>query len=111
MSANSCATGFAETVKGAALNEAAVSDKCQHAVFIQPVTGPAEEARIHVVELGLLRCALGDVGLLDAFVDVGVFAVFVVVVFIRLVGVVGRVADDDADLAAVLPLDAGHVLL
>ncbi len=35
-----------------------------------------------------------------------VFAVLVVVVFVRLVGVVRRVADDDADALAVLPLDA-----
>jgi hypothetical protein len=43
--------------------------------------------------------------LLDAGVDLRVFAVFVVVVFVRLIRVVRRVADDDADAAAVLALD------
>ena len=55
----------------------------------------------------MLSC---DVGLLDALVDLRVFAVLVVVVFVGLVGVVRRVADDDADLAAVLALDARDVL-
>jgi hypothetical protein len=59
--------------------------------------------------LVFLRGALGDVGGLDALVDLRVFAVLVVVVLVGLVGVVGRVADHDADLAAVLALDAGDV--
>lgn len=53
---------------------------------------------------------LGDVGLLDARVDLRVFAVLVVVVLVSLVGVVRRVADDDADAAAVLAPDALDVL-
>ncbi len=44
-------------------------------------------------------------------VDLGIFAVLVVLVLVELVGVVGRVADDDTDLLAVLPLDARDVLL
>ena len=49
---------LAKAVEGAAFDEAAVGDEGQHAVRVQPVAGPAEEARIHVVELGLLRGAL-----------------------------------------------------
>ena len=56
-----------------------------------------------------MRGALGNVSLLDARINLRVFAVFVVVVFIRLVGVVRRVANDDTDLAGVLALDAGHI--
>ena len=101
--------GFAETIEGAALDKTAVGDKGQHTVFVQPVAGPAEEAGVHVVELGLLRGALSDVGLFDALVDVRVFAVLVVVVLVGLVGVVRRVANDDADAPPVLPLDTGDV--
>ncbi len=103
--------GFAKPIKRAALNKAAVGHKCQHAVLVQPVAGPAKKARIHVVQLGFLCGALGDIGLLDARVDVCVFAVFVVVVFIRLIGVVRRIANHHADAPAVLALDAGDVLL
>ena len=102
---------FAEAIEGAALDKAAVGDKSQHAVLAQAVARPAEEARVHVVELGLLRGARVDVGVFDALVYAWVFAVLVVVVFVGLVGVVRWVADNHADALAVLPLDARDVLL
>ena len=102
---------FAKTIEGAAFDEAAVGDESQHAVVAQAVARPAEKARIHVVEFGLLRVAFGDVGVLDALVDFGIFAVLVVVVFVGLIGVVRRVADDDADAFAVLAFDACNVFL
>ena len=108
---NSCADRLAEAVEGAAFDEAAVGDEGQHAVVVQAVRRPAEEPRIHVVDLGLLRGRRLDVGRLDPLVDLRVFAVLVVVVLVLLVGVVGRVADDDADLALVLALDALDVLV
>ena len=57
-----------------------------------------------------MRSTFGDIGLLDSFVDLGVFAIFVVVVFVGLISVVRRIADDDADLFAVLAFDARDVL-
>ena len=101
--------GFTETVKRAAFNKTAVGDKGQNAVFIEPVAGPAEKAGVHVVQLGFLRRTLKNIGLLDTGINLRVHPVFIVVVFIGLVGVVGRVANDDADAAAVLALDAGDV--
>ena len=52
-----------------------------------------------------------DVSFLDSLVDLRIFAVLVVLVLVELVGVVRRVADDDADLAAVLAADAPDVVV
>ena len=60
---------LAEAVEGAAFDEAAVGDEGEDAVVVEPVGRPAEEAGIHVVELGLLRGRCSDVGRLDALVD------------------------------------------
>ena len=38
-------------------------------------------------------------------------AVLVVLVFVQLVGVIGRIADDDADLPRVLALNARNILV
>ena len=53
----------------------------------------------------------GDVGLADAPVNLRVLPVLVVVVFVLLVGVVRRVAEDDANGLFVLLLDADPVFL
>ena len=79
--------------------------------FSSSRNGPSDEPLVHVVLLGFLGSAAGDVGLADAPVNLGVLPVLVVVVFVLLVGVVGRVADDDADRLFVLLLDADPVLL
>ena len=83
-----------KAIEGSRVDKAAVADESQHAVFGQPVAGPAEEPGIHVVELGFLRSAGGNVSFLDAFVDVGILAILVVLVLVELVRIVRRVADD-----------------
>jgi len=66
---------------------------------------------IHVIGFGLLRRGLLNVGRLDTFIDARIGSVLVVVVFVLLISVVGRVADYDADLTLVLPFDARDVLV
>ena len=62
---------LSKAIEGSRVDKAAVADESQHAIFGQPVAGPAKEPGIHVVELGFLRRAGGDVGLLDPLVDSG----------------------------------------
>ena len=52
-----------------------------------------------------------DVSVFDSFINFGVFAVFIVLVFVELVGVVRRVANDNGDVAFVLPFDAFAVFI
>ena len=49
------------------------------------------------------------IGLGNALVYLGVLAVLIVVIFVHLPGVVGRVTDNHADLAAILALDPRNV--
>ena len=72
---------------------------------------PAEKPRVHVVELCFLRCALFDVSFFNPFVDFRILAVLVILILIELVGVIRRIADDDADLAAVLAADTADVVV
>ena len=108
---------FPRTVKGAFVNITAVGDKGDNAVLIHAIRGPADKARIHVVHFGLLRAALFDVSVLDPAVHAAgfflaipkVFTILVVVVFVHLVGIVRRIADDDRDFTLVLAFDAFQV--
>jgi hypothetical protein len=63
------------------------------ALILQPVGRPTEEARVHVVRLGLLRRGLADVGGPNPLIDLRVLAVLVVLVLILLIGIVGRIAE------------------
>ena len=49
--------------------------------------------------------------MLDPRVDPFIGAVFIVIILILLVGIIGRVADDDADLAVILALDPAHIFV
>ena len=102
---------LSESVKCPAVNERTIGNKGDYPIFVDPVTRPTQEPGIHIVKLGLLGGAGLDVGVLDAFIDGGVFAVLVVFVLVHLVGVVGRVADDDGDLFFVLAFDAVGVFV
>ena len=97
---------LAEAIKGAAIDKGAVCDIGDYAILIQPVHRPAIEPRIHIIDLGFLGGAVFDIGVFDAFIDLGVGAVFVVLVFIHLVGIIGWIADDHGDFAFVLAFDA-----
>ena len=97
---------LSETVKPTAVNKGAVTHERDDPVFIDSVTSPSEKANIHIVKLCLLSVASVKISVLDALIDLRVFAVLVVFVFVELVGVVGRVADDDADALGVLVADA-----
>ena len=100
-----------KTVKGAAIDKGAVGDKGYNPVAVQSVHRPSVKTRIHIVGLGLLRGAVFDIGLFYPFIYLRVFAVLVVFVLVHLVGVVGRVADDDGDLFFVLAFDAVGVFV
>jgi len=74
------------------------------------VAGPADGLDVHIAirqfygGLGVSGVGFGDPG-----VDHRIFAVLVIVVFIELLGVIGRVADDDEDGGLALALDAFQV--
>src|SRR2546422_4075946 len=56
-----------------------------------------EKPHVHVIKLRLLGVAGVEIGFPDALINLGIFAVLVVLVLVELVGVVRRVADDYAD--------------
>ena len=49
--------------------------------------------------------------MLDPRIDPIIGAVLVVIILILLIGIIGRVADDHADLAFILALDPAHILV
>ena len=102
---------LAKTIKGAAVDKAAIGDHAQNTIAVQAIRGPAEKAGVHIVEFGLLRRRLFDVGFLDALIYALIGTVLVVVVFVLLIGVIGRIADNYADRALVLSFDARHVFI
>ena len=101
---------LAETVERPALNKRPVGNKRNNAASVEPIHCPTVKPRVHIIHLGLLRRALLDERILDPLVDVGVFAVLVIVIFVHLVGVVRRVADNDRYLLFVLALYPRSIL-
>src|SRR5680860_580971 len=91
------------------INEVSVGYQCDYTIYREPITCPTKESTVHVVSFGLLRGAGRDVRVLDALVDGRVLAVLVVFVFVQLIGVIRRIADDDTDPLIVLALDACDV--
>ena len=104
---------LAKAVERQLIDEAVIGDKHEHAVLaVEPVNRPPKKAHVHVVELHFVSSlAIFGVRLADAAIDLRVFAVLVVVVFVDLAHVVGRIADDDRHRALELALHALAVLL
>lgn len=84
----------AEPVKSSAVDEAAIGNKGDDPVIVQPIRRPAKEPRVQVIDLGLLRRAQVDKGPFDQSVDLRIGAVLVVVVLILLVCVLEWVTND-----------------
>ena len=70
---------LAETVVLTGVKKRAVADKPDDPVIRQPVRSPSDKPLVHVVLLGFLGRAAGDVGLPDAPVYSRIFPVLVVV--------------------------------
>ena len=105
---------FAQAVGGVGFYPAGIGDEADDAViafFFDAVGCPADGADVAVVEgvfVGGGR--LGGVGLADAFIQVRIGDIGVIVVGRFLSGGIGRVADDDADVQGFLPFAAGAVV-
>jgi hypothetical protein len=71
-----------KTIERAAINKTAVGNKCYYTIIVNSVHCPAVETGVHIVNLSFLRCAMLNVGFLNALIDVWVLAVLVVLVLV-----------------------------
>src|SRR5579862_7642778 len=99
---------FAHPVKCNLVHEAVVRNKADDPIAaFQSVDRPSKELNVRVRKSSLIARGRGlGVGRRNTTVDDGVFAVLIVVVLVRLVGIVWRVANDDRDRRFALPLYA-----
>ncbi len=75
------------------------------------VGSPTKKTRVHIVQLSFLSGRCLDIGRLDTTIDFGVLTVLIVLVLVELVGIIWRVADDDTNLALILPFDPRDIFL
>ena len=102
----------AHAVEGNFIHEAVVVHEGDDAGVTDAVGGPADGLHVGIGELAQERGArVGAIGAGHAGVEFRVFAIFVVVVFVELSGVVGRVAEADEDGCLALALDALRICL
>ena len=82
-----------------------VGYKSNNAFVTNPIAGPAKCFYIGIIQcIGKCRRRIMDIGFVNSPVEPRIFAVLVVVIFVELPGVVGRVADDDKDVGGLLAL-------
>ena len=97
---------LAKPIKGFRVDERAIGNEGNDAVFAQSIRRPAKEAGIHIVDNDLvLGGAFLDIAVFDGLVDAHVGAVGVALVEVFLVGVVWRIAENHRDSAIVLLLN------
>ena len=93
---------LAKTIKTPRIQIGTIGHKPNHPFLANPITGPAQEPHIRVIQLGFLRIAGFEISCLNPGIGFLRHCVFIIVVLILLIGVIRRIADDNGNAPGIL---------